>query len=85
MLAAMINRQTAAIHAFSEKNIVNITATVAATLTMSGMVCAMNPSTFSMFWSMVFFIAPVDVPLRKPSGSLPIWSASLTLIPKRML
>ena len=36
-------------HTFNEKKMTNITATVAITFTKSGIVCAMNPSIFSMF------------------------------------
>jgi len=40
----------------------NISTTVATTFTMSGIVWAMKFSIFSMFCSIVFLMAPVEVP-----------------------
>lgn len=57
-------RQTAVSHVSSEKKMTSITTTVATTFTKSGIVWAMNPSIFSMFCSIVFLMAPVEVLLR---------------------
>lgn len=64
MLTAIAARQTAASQPSSEKKMANISAIVATTLTMSGIVWAMKFSIFSIFCSIVFLIAPVEVPFR---------------------
>ena len=74
MLQTIQTTQMAAIHPFSEKKMINISTTVASTLTKSGIVCATKFSIFSIFCSIVFLIAPVEVPFRYPSESRPICS-----------
>ena len=61
-LTAITARPTAASHPSSEKKMANISTTVATTFTMSGIVWAMKFSIFSMFCSIVFLMAPVEVP-----------------------
>ena len=77
-------RQTTVSHTSNEKKMTSMTTTVATTFTKSGMVWAMNPSIFSMFWSMVFLMAPVEVLFRYPNGSLPMCSDRRTRNPYRM-
>ena len=77
-------RQTTVSHTSKEKKMTSITATVATTLTKSGMVWAMKPSIFSMFWSIAFLMAPVEVLFKYPKGSFPICSDRRTRNPYRM-
>ena len=74
-------RQTAANHPLSEKKIMNINISVATTFTKSGIVCAIKVSIFSIFCSIVFFIAPVEDPFKKPKDNRPICSDNLTRNP----
>ena len=83
-LSTTTTRQTTVSHTSKEKKMTSMTATVATTLTKSGMVWAMNPSIFSMFWSIVFLIAPVDVLFRYPNGSLPMCSDKRTRNPYKI-
>ncbi len=64
ILSTITAKQTPASHPSSEKKMRNITTTVAITFTKSGIVWAMKFSIFSTFCSIVFLMAPVDVPFR---------------------
>ena len=83
-LSTTTARQTTVSHTSNEKKMTSMTATVATTLTKSGMVWAMNPSIFSIFWSIVFLMAPVEVLFRYPNGSLPICSDKRTRNPYKI-
>jgi len=83
-LSTTTTRHTKASHTSSEKKTASITATVATTFTKSGIVWAIKPSIFSTFCSIVFLMAPVEVLLRYPSGSLPICSDRRTRKPYRI-
>ena len=84
MLNTIQARQIAANQPLSEKKITNMKITVTATFTMSGIVWAMKDSIFSIFCSIVFLIAPVEVSLRNPRDNFPICSDSFTRSPYKM-
>ena len=83
-LSTTTAKHTTVSHTSSEKKMTSITTTVAITLTKSGMVWAMKPSIFSIFWSIVFLMAPVEVLFRYPNGSLPICSDKRTRNPYKI-
>jgi len=80
----MHSKAVTAIQPFREKKMVNINIMVARTFTRSGIVWAMKCSIFSMFCSISFFIAPVEVEFRKPRDNPPICEDTLTFNPYRM-